>query len=122
MTYVARYPDDGEPSRDVVDAMPGTTVLEFGAGWCGWCQGAQPAIERALAAQPDVRHIKVSDGKGKPLGRSYRVKLWPTLIVLRDGAEVARVVRPESAAQVSAALAQIMDSPGTIPVSEGDSR
>ena len=113
MAYVARYPDDGEPSRGDVDALAGTTVLEFGAGWCGWCQGAQPAIERALSERQELRHIKVSDGKGKPLGRSFRVKLWPTLIVLRDGAEVARVVRPESAAQVSQALAWNVDSPGT---------
>jgi thioredoxin 1 len=37
---------------------------------------------------------KVEDGPGRPLGRSFKVKLWPTLIFLRDGAEVARVVRP----------------------------
>ena len=106
MSYVARYPEQGEPSRDEVQAMAGTTVLEFGAGWCGYCVGAQPAIEQALAAHDDVRHIKVSDGKGKPLGRSYRVKLWPTLIVLRDGQEIARVVRPESAAEVRTGLSQ----------------
>ena len=104
MSYTARYPDGGEPTRDSVDALAGLTVLEFGAGWCGYCIGAQPAIEQALAAHPELRHIKVSDGKGKPLGRSFRVKLWPTLVVLRDGVEVARVVRPESAAQVREAL------------------
>lgn len=105
MSYTAKYPDNGEPTRDSVDALAGTTVLEFGAGWCGWCIGAQPAIEQALSSQAGgVRHIKVSDGKGKPLGRSFRVKLWPTLVVLRDGVEVARVVRPDSAAQVREAL------------------
>ena len=78
---------------DWLEASRGLTVLEFGAGWCGYCVGAQPAIEHALAAHGDVRHIKVSDGRGKPLGRSFRVKLWPTLVVLRDGEEIARVVR-----------------------------
>ena len=104
MSYVARYPDDGEPTRASVDALAGLTVLEFGAGWCGWCQGAQPAIEQVLSTHPGLRHIKVSDGKGKPLGRSFRVKLWPTLVVLRDGLEVARVVRPQNAEEVRAAL------------------
>jgi thioredoxin 1 len=104
MSYTAKYPDGGEPTRESVDALAGLTVLEFGAGWCGYCIGAQPAIEQALSAHGDLRHIKVSDGKGKPLGRSFRVKLWPTLVVLRDGREVARVVRPDNAADVRAAL------------------
>ena len=106
MSYVARYPENGEPARTDVDAMAGTTVLEFGAGWCGYCVGAQPAIEQALSQLADVRHIKISDGKGKPLGRSFRVKLWPTLVVLRDGQEVARVVRPGSAAEVRTAISR----------------
>lgn len=96
-----------EPTRDEIDAMVGATVLEFGATWCGFCQGARPAIDRALASRPAIRHLWIEDGKGKRLGRSFGVKLWPTLVVLRDGKEVARVVRPRSDAEVEAALAAI---------------
>lgn len=99
-------PLDRRTAREAVEAWTGLSVLEFGAGWCGYCQGAQRSIEAALSAVPQVRHVKVSDGRGKPLGRSFRVKLWPTLIVLRDGAEVARVVRPRSADEIRDALAQ----------------
>ncbi|MBE7941394.1 MULTISPECIES: thioredoxin family protein [Ramlibacter] len=95
-----------EPRREAVDALPGTTLLEFGTGWCGWCRGAQPLIREALAAHPGVRHLKVEDGPGRPLGRSYRVKLWPTLVVLRDGQEVARLVRPQAVQAIEEALAQ----------------
>ena len=83
-----------EPARTDVDALAGATVLEFGTEWCGYCQAAQPLIVGALERYRDVRHIKVTDGRGRPLGRSFAVKLWPTLIFLRDGREVARVVRP----------------------------
>jgi thioredoxin 1 len=38
--------------------------------------------------------LKIEDGKGKPLGRSFRVKLWPTLVFLRDGRVVQQVARP----------------------------
>jgi thioredoxin 1 len=89
------YQDPG-PTRDEVDAWTGPAVLEFGADWCGYCQGARPLVTAALAAQPAVKHVKVADGKGKPLGRSFAVKLWPTLLFLRDGKEVARAVRPTS--------------------------
>jgi thioredoxin 1 len=84
-------------------------VLEFGAGWCPHCQAAQPAIESALADHPDVRHVKVGDGKGRPLGRSFQVKLWPTLIFLKDGQEFARAVRPTTVDEVQIGLAAITD-------------
>ena len=95
-----------EPRREEVDALPGATVLEFGSPWCGWCRRAQPLIAKALEAQPDVRHIKVADASGKRLGRSFGVKLWPTLVFIRDGREVARVVRPDDTAEIRQALAK----------------
>ena len=97
-----------EPSIESVQQLHGPLVLEFGTDWCGFCQAAQPHIERALSGRESVRHLKVEDGRGRPLGRAYRVKLWPTLIFLRDGAEIARVVRPTDAASISEALAKIV--------------
>jgi thioredoxin 1 len=95
------------PTREEIDAMQEPVVLEFGTSWCGWCRGAQPLIATALEDHPDVRHIKVEDGPGRPLGRSFRVKLWPTLIFLKGGREVARVTRPDSADALRDALRQI---------------
>lgn len=100
------YEDPG-PTREAVDALTGPVVLEFGADWCGYCQGAQPHITEAMGTFPGVRHTKVADGKGKPLGRSFTVKLWPTLVFLKDGKEVARVVRPTDAAEVRRGLEAI---------------
>lgn len=95
-----------ETTREEVNSLAGATLLEFGTSWCGWCRGAQPAIRQALAEHPQVRHLKIEDGPGQPLGRSFRVKLWPTLVLMRDGNEVARLVRPGDAKAISAALAQ----------------
>lgn len=96
-------------TREQVDALRGPTVLEFGVSWCGYCRRAQPAIALAMAQHPDVRHLKIEDGKGRRLGRSFRVKLWPTLIFMKDGHEVARVVRPTEPAPVVDALAKMFD-------------
>lgn len=93
-----------EPSRTEIDALPGLTVLEFGAPWCGHCRAAQPLVAQALAAVPQVRHIRIEDGPGRPLGRSFRVKLWPTLIAVRDGVELARTVRPATVDAVAGLL------------------
>ena len=102
-----------EPTRAEVDAWQGPTMLEFGTSWCGFCRMAQPRIAAALAGHPAVRHVKVEDGPGLPLGRSFAVKLWPTLVFLRDGAVAARMVRPRDEAEIAAALATIDTDPGS---------
>lgn len=98
---------EAEPRRDEIDSMPGPTLLEFGTPWCGHCRRAQPFIAEAMSAHPNVRHIKVSDASGKRLGRSFQVKLWPTLVFLRDGKEAAKLVRPASAEEIKEALTKI---------------
>jgi len=94
-----------EITRADIDSSGEAMLLEFGTSWCGYCQAAQADIAAALKGHPRVRHLKVEDGKGKPLGRSFRVKLWPTLIYLEKGAEKGRVERPESSAEIEAIFA-----------------
>ena len=106
MTLATEY-TQAEPKREEVDALAGATLVEFGSPWCGWCRRAQPLIAQALAAHPEVRHIKIADASGRRLGRSYGVKLWPTLIFLREGKELARLVRPDEATEIGSALARI---------------
>jgi thioredoxin 1 len=96
-----------EPARADVDALPGATLLEFGAPWCGVCRSTQPAIAGALAKHPDVRHVRIADASGRPLGRSFGIKLWPTLIFLRDGREIVRLVRPRDRAAIETALERL---------------
>lgn len=106
MTTALPYAESA-PTREEVDAWVEPTLLEFGTDWCGHCQAAQAPIEQALAAHPGVRRVKVEDGRGRPLGRSFGVKLWPTLVFLKGGLEVARVVRPREVGPVEEALARL---------------
>ncbi len=104
-------PEASAPTRAEVDAWSDAAVIEFGTDWCGFCRAAQPVIGQAMAAHPEVRRVKIEDGKGRKLGRSFGVKLWPTLVFLRAGQEVARLVRPQDAAAVEQALAQLGTAP-----------
>jgi thioredoxin 1 len=103
--YNSQYNDDA-PSPEDVRQWRGIAVLEFGTAWCPICRAAQPDIEEVLSEASSLPHVKVEDGPGRKLGRFFRVKLWPTLIFLRDGQEAARVVRPADAQAIRNALAQ----------------
>jgi thioredoxin 1 len=96
-----------EPARAEIDALAGANVVEFGNSWCGYCRRARPLVEAAINAHPSVRHLKFADGPGQPLGRSFHVTLWPTLVFMRDGREVAKLVRPVDEASIREALARI---------------
>ncbi len=98
---------DTQPLRAVIDAVQGPLLLEFGSNGCGICRATQPLLDEALAGREGLHHIRVEDGRGRPLGRSFRIKLWPTLILLNDGVEVARLVRPESVQAIRDLLAQV---------------
>lgn len=96
-----------QPTRAEIDALTGPTVLEFGTGWCGHCRATDAPLAAALQQHAEVPHLRVEDGSGRPLGRSFRVKLWPTLIFLKDGQEVARLVRPLDSREIGQALGLI---------------
>lgn len=93
----ANHYTEASPAREDIDAVRGLLLLDFGTDWCGHCQAARAAVDAWTTAHPVVRHLRVEDGPGRPLGRSFRITLWPTLVLLRDGVEIARIVRPVDA-------------------------
>jgi thioredoxin 1 len=87
--------DEGEPTRAEIDDSKGPVLLEFGASWCPYCQALAPQLAGLLGDYPGIRHIKVEDGPGRLLGRSFRVKIWPNLVFLRDGQVINQLARPD---------------------------
>jgi thioredoxin 1 len=96
MTTRDYQPEEKAPGRGEIDQMTGPVLLEFGTSWCGFCQAAQRDIVALLAEHPEVRHVKVEDGPGRRLGRSFRVRLWPNLVFMKDGAVVRQLARPSA--------------------------
>lgn len=103
--------ENPEPAREEINALTGATLLEFGATWCGYCKAAQSTITSELRHFPNIRHVKIEDGKGRRLGRSFHVKLWPTLIFMKDGVELKRLVREIEATELRAALVSLSALP-----------
>lgn len=99
-----------EPTRAEIDAFAGAQVVEFGAVWCGHCQRVRPLVDEALARHPTLRHVRIEDGPGRRLGRTFRVKLWPTLVLMQRGVEIERLVRPADVHEIDRAIAQLFDA------------
>ncbi len=91
------YTDIAPQGADAVETLPGLSLLDFGTDWCGHCTAARPSVDAWLANHAAIEHLRIEDASGRKLGRAHRVKLWPTLVLLRDGEEIARVVRPRDA-------------------------
>jgi thioredoxin 1 len=84
-----------EPTRDEISRIGGPVLLEFGASWCPFCRALAPDLARLLRGYPSVQHIKIEDGPGQPLGRSFGVRIWPNLVFLRDGVVIKQEARPD---------------------------
>jgi len=96
-------------TREDVEHWQGSVVLNFGTNWCGYCQAAKQPIEQALQEVAEVRHVAVEDGPGRKLGRSFGIKLWPTLVFTKDGQEITRLVRPSNSEEIHTALRSITE-------------
>jgi len=88
-----------------LESATGPLLLDFGTDWCGWCRRARPLVDAALAGHPQLRHLRVEDGPSRRLGRRFAIKLWPTLVLLADGSEAGRLVRPGSREEIEEWLA-----------------
>lgn len=75
----------------VVDhALP--LVIDFWADWCGPCKSMAPIFERLAGEfEPHLRFAKVDTDAETELAQYFRIQTIPTLCVIRDRREVARI-------------------------------
>jgi thioredoxin 1 len=78
---------------DAVAATPGITVLDFTAAWCGPCRTLKPILADLAGEYLGRVQVVAIDVDADPvLAERFSVRSMPTVVLLRAGREVGRVV------------------------------
>ena len=83
-------------------------LLDFYADWCGPCKSFAPVFEQAagqLAGK--CRLAKLDSEANQQLSAQLGIRSIPSLILFKNGQEVARLVRPLDSAEIARAFALI---------------
>jgi len=96
---------NAESFRGEVTAAPGAVLVDFWSQNCSHCREFNPLFEEAAEkGREGVSFAKVSVQDALDLFREHRVHAVPTLVLFRDGVEVARQPGSRPAGEVLAWL------------------
>lgn len=84
-------PEDLDPERmEEIKDSGETWVVDFWAEWCGPCKKLAPRYEEVSKEVGEVNFGKVDMEEHQDIGTSEGVRALPTLVIYRNGEEVAR--------------------------------
>ncbi len=91
--------------EEIVASVP--VLIDFWAPWCGPCRIVSPVVEQI--GRENAGHLKVVKldiDTAPAIASRYAIQGIPLLVVVKDGAEIDRVVGAVPAAQLRELLAR----------------
>ena len=69
-----------------------TVLVDFYADWCGPCKMIAPIIEAVAKEKENTKFVKINVDDAQELAMEYNVMSIPTLVLIKDGKEINRIV------------------------------
>ena len=76
---------------EALAAAEGLVLVDFWAEWCGPCRAVAPVLE-ALSEEHDIPVMKVNVDENSGLAARYEIRSIPTILFVKDGEVVDRLV------------------------------
>lgn len=70
----------------------GMFVIKFGAEWCGPCKAMNKVLDKVRAEFVDIKFFNLDVDNSPDLAQKYKVRSIPTVIFIKDGQEIQRIV------------------------------
>ncbi len=96
--------------REAIGSTEGVLIVDFTAAWCGPCKQIWPILDDMAAAHADVTVLAVDVDQHPSLAAEYQVLSMPTILFVRDGRPVRRVVGARPRGYLEAELAATRES------------
>ena len=83
---------------ELVENSPKTVLLDFWAPWCGPCRMVAPIVEEIAEERSDMVLGKINVDEEMELAMKFGIASIPTLIVMKDGKQTAKLIgyRPKA--------------------------
>lgn len=67
-------------------------LVDFYADWCGPCKMLAPIVEEVASEHDDLKVVRINVDNEERIAMDYQIMSIPTLVLIKDGKEVDRVV------------------------------
>lgn len=84
-----KYLEDNDLDSKLKDKK---ILVDFYADWCGPCKMLSPIIDEVAQENDDIKVVKVNVDESSDIALEYKVMSIPTLVVIKNGQEVARSI------------------------------